>query len=168
MAQERTGLVTFKGGPMTLIGPELKVGDKAPDFALVDGSLQTVTLASSAGKTRLLSVVPSLDTPVCQIQTKQFNEKAASLGGDVVVYTVSVDLPFAMKRFCSAEKADKVVPVSDYKDHSFGVSYGVRIKELGLLARAIFVIGPDDRIKYIELVREVADQPNYDAALAAL
>jgi thiol peroxidase len=168
MTQERTGAITFKGGPMTLLGPELKVGDPAPDFSCVDGSLQEVKLASSAGKTRLFSVVPSLDTQVCAIQTRKFNEEAVKLAGDVVVYTVSVDLPFAQGRFCGAESADKVVPISDYKFRSFGQNYGVLIKELMLLARSVFVVGPDDKIKYLEIVREVTDQPDYAKALAAV
>ncbi|MCH8332827.1 thiol peroxidase [Candidatus Sumerlaeota bacterium] len=168
MAEERTGVITFKGGAMTLLGPELKVGDAAPDFSVVDGAMGAVTLASSAGKTRLISVVPSVDTPVCAIQTKRFNEEAAKLGDDVVVYTVSVDLPMAQKRFCGAEGIDKIVAISDYRSRSFGENYGVLIKELMLLSRAVFVIGPDDKIKYIEIVKEVTDLPDYDKALAAL
>lgn len=168
MAQERTGAVTFKGGGMTLVGPELKVGDSAPEFKLVDNGMQPVTLASSAGKTRIICTVPSVDTPVCAIETKRFNEEAAKLGEDKIVYVVSLDLPFAQKRFCGAEGTDKIVTLSDYKARAFGESYGVLIKELGLLARAVFVVGPDDKIKYIELVKEVTDQPDYDKAMAAV
>lgn len=168
MAAERTGKVTMKGNPVTLLGPELKAGDKAPDFKLVNGSLQEVSLAGSAGKTRVLLAVPSLDTPVCAIETKKFNDKAADLGDGVVVYPVSLDLPFAQKRFCAAEKTEKVVPLSDYKHHTFGEAYGVLMKENGLFARAVFVIGPDDKIKYVQLVPEIAQEPDYDAVLASL
>lgn len=167
MANERTGIVTFKGGGVTLLGPGLNVGDAAPDFNVVDGAMQPVTLKNSAGKTRIFSVVPSLDTPVCAIQTKRFNEEAAKLGADTILYTISVDLPFAQKRFCGAEHADKIVALSDYKHRSFGESYGVLIKELMLLARSIFIVGPDDKIKYIQIVKEIAEQPDYDKALAA-
>lgn len=167
MAQERTGVVTFKGGPVTLLGPELKVGDKAPDFEVTGPGMKPVSLKDSAGKTRIFSVVPSLDTPVCATQTKRFNEEAARLPADTILYTVSVDLPMAQGRFCGAEHTDKIVPLSDYKFRSFGEHYGVLIKELMLLARSIFVVGPDDRIKYIQIVREIADFPDYDKALAA-
>jgi len=167
MAQERTGVVTFKGGPVTLVGSEVKVGDSAPDFKVVNNAMQDVSLESSKGKTRVICSVPSLDTPVCSIETKKFNEKAAGLGDGVIVYTVSMDLPFAQKRFCGAEGTDKIVPVSDYKYRSFGEAYGVVIKELQLLARAVFVVGPDDKVKYIEIVKEIAQEPDYDKALAA-
>ncbi len=167
MAQERTGVVTFRGNGVTLLGPELRLGDPAPDFELIGPDLKPVKLADSRGKTRLICAVPSLDTPVCAKETKRFNEAAAGLGEGVVVYAVSLDLPFAQKRFCGAEQTDKIVPLSDYKDHSFGLAYGVRIKELGLLARSVFVVGPDDRIKYIEIVPEIAQEPDYDKALAA-
>ena len=168
MAEERSGVITFKGGAMTLLGPELKVGDDAPDFACVGAGMKAVTLADSAGKTRLFSVVPSLDTPVCATQTKRFNEEAAKLCDDAIVYTVSVDLPMAQGRFCGAEGTDKIVPISDYKHRTFGENYGVLIKELMLLTRSIFVVGPDDKIKYIEIVNEVVDYPDYDKALAAV
>lgn len=167
MAQERTGVVTFKGGGVTLIGPELKVGDPAPDFIVTGKDMKPVSLKDSAGKTRIFSVVPSVDTPVCAAQTKRFNEEAANLGDDVVLYTVSVDLPMAQGRFCGAENTDKIVPVSDYKNRSFGEHYGVLIKELMLLARAVFVVGPDDKIKYIQIVNEVTEFPDYDKAIAA-
>ena len=167
MVQERTGQVTFKGGPVTLLGNEVKVGEKAPEFKAVNSGMADVTLGSSAGKTRLICSVPSLDTPVCSIETKKFNEKAAGLGDGVIVYTVSMDLPFAAKRFCATEGTDKVVPLSDYKYRSFGEQYGVLIKELGLLARAVFVVGPDDKVKYIEIVKEIAQEPDYEKALAA-
>ncbi|GMV80195.1 MAG: putative thiol peroxidase [Planctomycetota bacterium] len=167
MAQERTGVITFKGGPLTLVGPELKVGDKAPEFSVVDGGLAEVTLKSSAGKTRLISVVPSLDTPVCDQQTRKFNEEAAKLPGNVAVITVSVDLPFAQKRFCSTAGIEKVQVVSDYKTRDFGHKYGLFIKELALLTRAVLVVGADDKIKYLEVVKEVTSTPDYTKALNA-
>lgn len=165
---ERKGGVTFKGNPMTLVGNELKAGDKAPEFSVLAGDLSEVTLASSKGKVRLISVVPSLDTPVCDLQTKRFNEEASKLPADVVVYAVSVDLPFAQKRWCGASNADKIKALSDHRETSFGKAYGVLIKELRLLARAVFVIGADDRIQYVEVVKEVTQHPNYDAALNVL
>ena len=168
MAQERSGAVTFKGNPLTLIGPELKAGQQAPEFHLTANDLSTVTLAASAGKTRLISVVPSLDTPVCDQQTRRFNQEAAKLPGDMTVLTVSMDLPFAQKRWCGAAGVDKVQTLSDYKDHTFGPGYGVRIKELGLLSRAIFIVDPGNAIRYVEYVKEVTNHPNYDAALDAL
>ncbi|MCZ7645382.1 MAG: thiol peroxidase [Planctomycetota bacterium] len=167
MSQERSGVITFKGGPLTLIGPALKTGDAAPNFSVVDGGLAEVTLKSSAGKTRLISVVPSLDTPVCDEQTRKFNEKAAALPGNVALLTLSVDLPFAQKRFCSTAKIDKIQVLSDYKARDFGVKYGVLIKELQLLARAIFVVGADDKVKYVEIVKEVTSHPDYEKALNA-
>lgn len=168
MSEERKGAVTFKGNPLTLIGAEVKVGDKAPDFKALAKDLSEVTLASSKGKTRLISVVPSLDTPVCELQTKRFNEEASKLPSDVVVLTVSADLPFAQTRFCGAQHADKIQCLSDHRDTSFGKAYGVLIKELRLLARAIFVIGPDDKVKYAEYVKEVTNHPDYEKALASL
>lgn len=167
MANERTGVITFKGKGMTLIGPELKVGEKAPDFNVVDNAMGPVNLESSKGKTRIFSVVPSVDTPVCALQTKRFNEEAAKLGDNVVVYTVSLDLPFAQKRFCGAEGTDKIKPVSDYKERSFGTNYGVLIKELMLLARSVVVVDPNDKIKYVQIVKEVTEYPDYDKAIAA-
>ena len=157
----------MRGNPLTLVGPELKAGERAPEFSVVVSSLKPVHLKDTSGKTRISSVVPSLDTPVCDAQTKRFNEEACKLK-DVDFYTVSMDLPFAQKRFCSSFALDNVKMLSDHKDASFGSSYGTLIKELRLLSRAIFVVGPDDRLKYVEYVPEVADHPNYDAALAAL
>jgi thiol peroxidase len=165
MAQERKNAATFKGGPLTLIGPELKAGDKAPDFKLTDTGLKSVTLADSKGKTRIISVVPSIDTPVCDLQTKRFNQEASKLPADVVVITVSMDLPFAQGRWCGLAGADKVQMLSDYQDHAFGQAYGVLIKELRLLSRAVFVIGPDDKVQYVEYVKEVTEHPNYEKAL---
>ena len=166
MAQERKGAVTFKGNPLTLIGPEIKVGSKAPDFQVLGGDLSTVTLQNFKGKTKLISVVPSLDTPVCDQQTRRFNEEAAKLPADVQVLTISMDLPFAQKRFCSTAGINKIQTLSDHRSASFGEAYGTLIKELRLLARSIFVIGPDDKVQYVEYVKEVTNHPNYEAALS--
>ena len=166
--QERKGAATFKGNPLTLIGPELKAGDKAPNFQLLGGDLSTVTLESFKGKTKLVSVVPSLDTPVCDLQTKRFNEEASKFPSNIAVYTISVDLPFAQSRWCGAAHADKIKCLSDHRDASFGKTYGVLIKELRLLSRSIFVIGSDDRIKYVEYVKQVTQHPNYEKALNSL
>lgn len=163
---ERPGSVTLKGKPFTLVGPELKVGDKAPDFVAVGRDLKPVTLADTKGKIRVFSVVPSLDTPVCDAQTRRFNQEAANLPG-VGIYTISMDLPFAQSRWCAAAGADKVIMLSDHKDASFGASYGTLIKELRLDSRAIFVVDDNDIVRYIEYVREVATHPSYDAALEA-
>ena len=164
---ENKTAITFKGNAMTLIGNQVKVGQKAPDFKLTANDLSEVTLKSSAGKVRLISVVPSIDTPVCDLQTKRFNDEAGKLSDKVVVSTVSMDLPFAQKRWCGAASATKVQMLSDYKDHSFGVAYGARIKELGLLTRAVVVIDAQDVVQYAEYVSEVTAHPDYDAALAA-
>lgn len=164
---ERSGVITFQGNPLTLLGPELKTGAKAPDFTLADNGLAPVSLAAYAGKIKIISVVPSLDTPVCDTQTRRFNQEAAALPGDVVILTVSVDLPFAQGRWCGAAGIDKVVTLSDYRDRSFGSAYGVLIKELMLLGRAIFVLDADDVIRYIQIVPEVTNEPDYAAALDA-
>lgn len=168
MTQERTGAALFKGNPITLIGPELKPGDKAPNFKLSKSLLETVSLADFAGKIKLISVVPSIDTGVCDAQTRRFNEEAAKLGDNVVVLTVSVDLPFAQARWCGAAGVDRVVMLSDYKDRNFGQAYGVFIKELALDYRAIFVIDGNDTIRYVEYLREMTEHPDYDKALAAV
>lgn len=163
---ERQGAITFKNGPVTLLGNEVKVGDQAPDFNVLANDLSPVTLASSAGTVRLISVVPSLDTGVCDAQTRRFNEEAANLG-NVKVLTVSVDLPFAQKRWCGAAGIENVQTLSDHRDLSFGVNYGVAIKELRLLARAIFVVDSSDKVVYVEYVSEATNHPNYEAAIAA-
>jgi thiol peroxidase len=170
MAETRKGEVTMKGNPVELVGPKLKPGDSAPDFACVGAGLSMVTLADTAGKTRLFSVVPSLDTPVCSIQTKKFAESLAALGDKVAAYTVSLDLPFAQARFCTDAKISNLVNLSDTHNHSFGEHYGVLIQGLPipLLARAIFVVDPKNTIKHVEIVPEIAQEPNYDAALGAL
>lgn len=166
MPQERAGATTLKGNPLTLVGPELRVGDKAPSFTVVGNDLKEVRLSDTAGKVRLLSVVPSLDTPVCDAQTRRFNQEAASLG-DVAILTISMDLPFAQKRWCGAAGIDKVTTLSDHRNASFSTAYGTLIKELRIDSRAIFVVDSSDTIRYAEYVKEVADHPNYDAALAA-
>ena len=163
---ERPGATTLKGNPLTLVGPELKTGDKAPEFDVTDNGLQPVTLASTGQAVRIFSVVPSLDTPVCDAQTKRFNEEASRLPG-VEIYTVSMDLPFAQKRWCGAMGVDKVKMLSDHKTGSFGQSYGTLIKELRIESRAIFVVDRDNVVRHAEYVKEVADHPNYDTALAA-
>jgi thiol peroxidase len=168
MAQERTGAATFKGNPLTLIGPELKPGDKAPDFKLNKTLGEQVSLADYAGKVKLISVVPSLDTGVCDAQTRRFNEEAGKLGDNVVILTVSVDLPFAQARWCGAAGVDKVVTLSDYKDRAFGQAYGVFIKEFALDMRSIFVIDQNDTIRYVEYVKEMTEHPNYETALDAV
>jgi thiol peroxidase len=164
---ERPGATTLGGNPMTLIGPELKPGDAAPDFSMVDGSLKPVTLADTGATTRIFSVVPSLDTPVCDAQTKRFNEESLKLPG-VDIYSISMDLPFAQKRFCNSFAVDRVKMLSDHKDGSFGEAYGTLIKELRIHSRAIFVIGPDNVIRYVEYVPAVGSHPNYEAVLAAV
>jgi len=156
----------MKGNPLTLLGPELKPGDQAPEFKLVDNSLKNVTLADTGRNVRILSVVPSLDTPVCDAQTKRFNEEAAQLRG-VDILTVSMDLPFAQKRWCGAFGVDKVKMLSDHRDGSFGTNYGTLIKDLRIESRAIFVLDRNNTIRHAEYVKEVTEHPNYDAALSA-
>ena len=168
MNQERPGAVTFKGNPMTLVGQPVKAGDAAPDFRVVDNTLQPVTLASSAGKIRLIAVVPSLDTPVCDTMTRTFNQDAANLPEQVVTYTISLDLPFAQKRWCGNAGIDKVQTLSDYQDRSFVLGYGLLIKELKLATRAVLVIDASDRISYLQIVPEVTSEPDYTSALAAV
>ncbi len=168
MGQERTGVATLKGNPITLIGPALQVGDNAPNFTANKSLVDEVTLDSYAGKIKLISVVPSLDTGVCDLQTKRFNEEAANLGEDVVVLTVSVDLPFAQARWCGAAGVERVVTLSDYKNLTFGNAYGVLIKEFHLLMRSIFVVDKDNTIRYMEYLQEMTEHPNYDAAIAAV
>jgi len=166
MAQERT--VAFKGNPITLIGPELKAGDKAPNFTLNKNLLEEVSLQDYAGKIKLISVVPSLDTGVCDAQTRRFNEEASKLGDNVVILTVSADLPFAQARWCGAAGIDKVVTLSDYKSNSFAEAYGVLIKEFRLDMRAVFVIDANDTITYVEVLGEMTEHPNYENAIAAV
>jgi thiol peroxidase len=161
---ERKGVITFKGGPLTLVGPELRVGQKAPEAVLTANDLSAVAISSYAGKTVVLSCVPSLDTPICDIQTRKFNEKAGQLG-DVVVLTISMDLPFAQKRWCGAAGVDHVQTLSDYKGAQFASAYGLLIKELYLVTRAVIVLDKKQAIQYIQIVPEVATEPDYDKAL---
>ena len=165
---ERTGELTFKGNPQTVIGEKLSVGDKAPDFSLIANNLSTVTLADSDGKVRLISVVPSLDTGICDAQTRRFNEEISSLGDNVVGYTISADLPFAQKRWCGNAGVDNVITLSDHKDMSFGNAYGTHYKERRLERRAVFVIDEAGVVQYVEYLPEISQPPDYDAALAVL
>jgi thioredoxin-dependent peroxiredoxin len=163
---ERPGATTLRGNPLTVLGPALKPGEKAPDFTAVDDSLKTVNLAGTGNGIRIFSVVPSLDTPVCDAQTKRFNEEAGKLP-DVKIYSFSMDLPFAQKRWCGAYGVDHVKMVSDHRDGSFGQAYGTLIKDLRIMSRAIFVIDKNNVIRHVEYVKEVADHPDYEAALSA-
>src|SRR5512136_3118005 len=165
--EERTGIVTFKGNAVTLLGPALKVGDKAPDFRVVDTALAPVTLADFKGKTKIISAVPSLDTPVCDMETRRFNQEAAGLPDNIVVLTVSMDLPFAQSRWCGAAGIDRVKTFSDYQERSFALAYGVLIKEMKLLSRSIFVVDGTDTIRYIQHVPEITAEPDYAAVLEA-
>ncbi len=166
----RAGAVTFKGTPLTLAGEAVQAGQPAPDFCVhyFDDGLHTITKESLQGKPSLVSVVPSLDTPVCRTQTKRFNEELGAFGDQVNALTISLDLPFAMNRFCGAESIESMRVGSDYQNRNFGNNWGMLIEELQLLARGIFVLDADGKVAYAETVREVADEPNYDAALAAL
>jgi len=166
----RPGAVTFKGNPLTLAGTAVRAGQAAPDFTVhfFDGALKTLSRGDILGKATIISVVPSLDTPVCQVQTKQFNEKLGSLGDKVHALTVSLDLPFAQNRFCGAENIKTMKTVSDYQDRTFGRNWGMLIEELKILARGVFVIDKIGQVAYAEVVSEVTSEPNYDAALAAL
>jgi len=165
---ERKGLITFMGNPLTLIGNEVKVGDTAPDFVVLDNNLSPVKLSSFRGKICVLSSVPSLDTPVCDMETRKFNEAAGQLGKDVAILTISMDLPFAQKRWCAAAGVSHVQTLSDHRDASFGNAYGVLIKELRLLARAVFLIDRKGVIQYVQLVQEVSKEPDYEAVFNAL
>ncbi|MCL6443893.1 MAG: thiol peroxidase [Alicyclobacillus sp.] len=164
---ERANAFELAGKKFTLVGPELKVGDTAPNFELIANDLSTVTLADSKGKVRIISVVPSLDTGVCDAQTRRFNEEASKLGDHVVILTVSADLPFAQKRWCGAAGVDKVQTLSDHRTMSFGDAYGTHIKELRLESRAVFVVDSSDKIVYVQYVPVASEHPNYEAALAA-
>jgi thiol peroxidase len=166
----RAAAVTFKGNPLTLAGEAVQVGQAAPDFTLhyyKDG-LQTITPADLKGKPTMISVVPSLDTPVCAVQTKRFNQEIAALGDQVNALTVSLDLPFAQGRFCGAEGISNMRTGSDYQNRTFGNNWGMLIEELKILARGTFVLDKDGKVVYSELVKEVAEEPNYDAALDAI
>ena len=166
--EKRTGVVTFAGGPVTLVGPEVKVGQAAPDFTLLDNGLAPKTLKDFAGKVKVISVVPSLDTGVWVAQTCWFNQDATKLSDDVVVLTVSMDLPFAQKRWCGAAGVENVVTLSDHKDASFGENYGFLIEELRLLTRGVVVIDKNDKVTYVEYVPEVTHAVNFDATIEAI
>ena len=165
-AQERIGVVTFKGNPLTLLGPDIKIGDAAPDFHVLDQSLGVVKFSDVTGKVRVLSAVPSLDTPVCDAQTRRFNQEATKLPSNIEVWTISMDLPFAQRRWCGATGTDRVKVFSDHRDASFSTNYGCLVKELRLLARAVFVVDAQGIVRHVEYVREMTTHPNYDAALA--
>ena len=166
--EERMGLVTMKGKPLTMVGSDVKIGQRAPDFVAIDNNLAAVKFSSYHGKICIISSVISLDTPVCDIQTRKFNEEASRLGSGVVILTLSMDLPFAQKRWCGAAGVDRIQTLSDHRDASFGTSYGVLIKELRLLARAIFLVDREGLLQYKELVKEVTHEPDYDALLSQL
>lgn len=166
--QERDGIVTMKGNPITLMGTELQVGDKAPDFVAIDNDLNPVSFDSFRGKVCIVSSVPSLDTPVCDMETRRFNDEAGRLADDVEILTISMDLPFAQKRWCGAAGVDRVQTLSDHRDAAFGQAYGVLIKGLRLLARAVFVVDKEGTIRYMELVKEIASEPDYESVLTAV
>lgn len=166
--KERSGIISMKGNPLTLLGDELKVGDRAPDAEVLSNNLSPVRLSSFRGKISIISSVPSLDTPVCDMETRRFNEEAGRLGDSVVILTISMDLPFAQKRWCGAAGVEKVMTLSDHRDAAFGKAYGVLIKELRLLARAVFVVDPQGIVQYIQLVKELTQEPDYEAVLDAV
>ncbi|MCK4871089.1 MAG: thiol peroxidase [Phycisphaerales bacterium] len=165
---ERTGVIQHKGMPMTLLGPELKVGDMAPDFAVVNADLQPTTLSEYRGRVVVISSVPSIDTPMCKLQTHRFDEEAGRFSPDVVFLTVSVDLPFAQQRWCDDENVHQTALRSDYRDHSFGEAYGLIIKEQELLARAVIIVDREGVIRYLQIVKEQFSEPNYNEVLTAL
>lgn len=162
---EKKGLVSFKGNPLTLLGEELKVGDLAPDFKVIGKDLKEYTLKDFEGKIKVISVTPSLDTPVCDMQAKKFNEEATKISKDVVILNISMDLPFAINRFCTTGGIENIIVLSDHRDASFGLNYGVLIKELRLLARSVFIIDKEDKIRYIEIVPETTNNVNFENAL---
>jgi thiol peroxidase len=166
MPQERANVTKFMNNPVTVIGPELKAGDKAPDFVLADNDLKPFSLADAKGKVTIISCVPSLDTPVCDLETRRFNKEAAAIG-DIRILTVSMDLPFAQKRWCGAAGVEKVKTLSDYRGAAFGQAYGALIKELYLLARAIFVLDKEGIIRYVRFTDDVTQEPDYNAAIEA-
>lgn len=165
---ERPGIITMKGNPLTLMGQEVHVDEQAPDFEVVANDLSPFKLSSLKGKVAIISSVPSLDTPTCNIETRWFNEEAAKLGSDVVILTISMDLPFAQKRWCGAAGVERVKTYSDHRDAAFGLAYGVLIKELRLLARAVFVVDKAGVLRYLQLVKELANEPNYNEVLQAV
>ncbi|MBQ3626447.1 MAG: thiol peroxidase [Synergistaceae bacterium] len=165
---ERKGIITMGGNPMTLVGNEPKIGEKAPDFTLLDAKLEPKSLKDFAGKIKVISVAPSLDTKVCNLQLHWFNEDMASRPEGVVVLNVTMDLPFAIGRFCATEGIENAIALSDHREASFGLNYGVLIKELRLLARSIFIVDKDDILRYVQIVPEETNEPNYDDAVKFL
>jgi len=165
---ERPGAITMKGNPLTLVGREVQVGEKAPDFEVIANDLSLFRFSSLKGKVAIICAVPSLDTPTCNIETRWFNEEAARLGPDVEILTISMDLPFAQKRWCGAAGVDRVKTYSDHRDAAFGMAYGVLIKELRLLARAVFLVDMGGVVRYVQLVKELSNEPNYDEVLQAV
>jgi len=165
---ERAGLLTIHGNPLTLVGDEVKVGDPAPEVELLDNDLKPVKLSSYRGKVLVIASVPSLDTPVCDLETRRFNDEAANLGPDIEILTISMDLPFAQKRWCGAAGVKRLRTLSDHREAAFGQAYGVLIKELRLLARAVFIIDREGTAQYEQLVKEVTSEPNYEEVLQAL
>jgi thioredoxin-dependent peroxiredoxin len=166
--EERKGLITMMGNPLTLLGKTLKVGDPAPDFTVINNDMASVSLSAYRGKICVISSVPSLDTSVCDMETRRFNQEAEDLGPDVVILTISMDLPFAQKRWCGAAGVERVVTLSDHRDASFGTAYGMLIKELRLLARCVFIVDKAGMIRYIQLVDEVTHEPDYEPILKAV
>ena len=166
--QERVGRITMRGNPLTLVGNEVKVGQAAPDFMAIDNNLTPVKLSAYRGKICIISSVPSLDTPVCDIETRKFNEEASKLGEKVQIITISMDLPFAQKRWCGSAGANRIQTLSDHREAQFGIAYGVLIKELRLLARAVFLVDQKGILQYVQLVKEIANEPNYDEIWSAL
>ena len=165
---ERAGLLTIHGNPLTLVGDEVKVGDPAPEVELLDNDLKPVKLSSYRGKVLIIASVPSLDTPVCDLETRRFNDEAANMGPDIEILTISMDLPFAQKRWCGAAGVKRLRTLSDHREAAFGQAYGVLIKELRLLARAVFIIDREGTVQYEQLVKEVTSEPNYEEVLQAL
>ena len=165
---ERTGIILMKGNPLTLVGHEVNVGDNAPDFEVLANDMSPIRLSFLKGKIGILTSVPSLDTPTCDTETRRFNQEASNLGDDVIVLTISMDLPFAQKRWCAAAGVERVVTASDHRDASFGTSYGVLMKELRLLARTIFVLDKKGIVRYIQYVKETTNEPDYEAVLDAV
>ncbi|MBU0760026.1 MAG: thiol peroxidase [Candidatus Omnitrophica bacterium] len=165
---ERKNAITMKGNPLTLLGESIKVGQEAKNFKALDQGLKEVSLDSFKGKIKLIASVPSLDTPVCDTEIKRFNDEAAKLSKDLVIIFISMDLPFAQKRFCQMNSINKVKTLSDHRDADFGMKYGVLIKELRLLARALFIIDRSDIIRYVQLVPELSSPPDYDATIVEL
>lgn len=166
--KERAGMVTMHGNPLTLVGNEIRTGTLAPEFTALDTDLNPITFSSYRGKVCILSSVPSLDTPVCDMETRKFNEEATKLGDRIQILTISMDLPFAQKRWCGAAGVNKLKTLSDHKEAQFGTAYGVLIKELRLLARAVFLVDQKGMLQYMQLVKEIASEPNYEEVWSAL